>query len=702
MGKTEGQGVQKNLRELQVAFNTGYRFSRGSYWTQDKNKDQCDTALRDIIQEDRSNIVDGTPTRLFATWLSQECEMRAGPEYVIRKYTFFENNTFTLIRHHYAEESCSVATHTVTARGSIKLLLPSLTTPGATEARFVLDSVHVIPLNRQVAHKFGHRLNVTCQPQARWRPYASHLVYEQPFHRYGNSFREQQSYNSLQAQHQARDLKNIDCLEQLGIEFGELRLLRVQKKQVNLRSDNRPRIELLLGALPPNPHVKWSYRPTSLQPLSLLRSDTISGCPICNSILRGTECSPPLLHEVADLPALLAGSWISGGCESAEGGLWLKRQLQIYSGDKLWNGRWNYYAEPKCTTFLYAISAAGSYEHRPGRSRRHGDFQRTLEKYYEQEKHLYAKYKRSLDEEYDVDSLHRENNKLGKSKIHSFDLNPRKDHQKNEAYSQIQNDLDETIFNTYEKEMSSSSEKRENDKLEKLMVYFSGLNAYRDHQRMIDQVESKRREELGGSELKGSKSKGKKYQNYKEKRSLDENIYRHLLQNAQPSMAESFAAMLRGHQKHEEVTTKRPQMEFAPTGTTELDLHVAESLLIPGDLAVAARYGGQRNRPLASWPKNCIPKTIASPSTVAFRAKVGVSWAGQYILLLGSRDDHLWDAPLQQCGPTPFFNPDLKLHLRRSVGLRYGFFTSSANLRFDWNFIIIQPIAFIFLYCMNR
>jgi hypothetical protein len=63
-------------------------------------------------------------------WFLRRCEIRAGPEYVIRKYTFFENGTFLLMRHYYAEESCSIATYTVTARGVIKILGGSLVTPG--------------------------------------------------------------------------------------------------------------------------------------------------------------------------------------------------------------------------------------------------------------------------------------------------------------------------------------------------------------------------------------------------------------------------------------------------------------------------------------------------------------------------------------------------------------------------------------------
>ena len=76
--------------------------------------------------------------------------MRAGPEYIIRKYTFFKNGTFLLLRYHYAEESCSIATHTVTIRGFIKLLGSSAIVSGATETRFHVDTINIVPLNRQV------------------------------------------------------------------------------------------------------------------------------------------------------------------------------------------------------------------------------------------------------------------------------------------------------------------------------------------------------------------------------------------------------------------------------------------------------------------------------------------------------------------------------------------------------------------------
>jgi len=55
-----------------------------------------------------------------------------------------------MLRYHYAEESCSIATHTVTIRGSIKLLGLSTIVSGATETRFHVNAINIVPLNRQV------------------------------------------------------------------------------------------------------------------------------------------------------------------------------------------------------------------------------------------------------------------------------------------------------------------------------------------------------------------------------------------------------------------------------------------------------------------------------------------------------------------------------------------------------------------------
>lgn len=328
-------------------------------------------------------------------------------------------------------------------------------------------------------------------------------------------------------------------------------------------------------------------------------------CPICGSISRSTECSPPLLHVMVPLPALIGGYWLSERCESSEGGIWSRRRFQIYSGDKLWTGRWEYYDDPQCSVFLYAITTAGSYIQRTGGQRRHEelDGKAFASDYLRPPNDSARFFKRSASDPY---------------------------------RSNLMND-------------DASALKTEEESPMRMNIYTEMLRT------------------------KNKKAKRPK----KLKRSLTDNVYQ-LLRDAQFSPVQSrFTAMLRGHQAHE-TTSRRPTAWDVPSGTTELDLHIAVSTLIPGDAVVANRCDADwANMPLTNWPRNCVPRAIEAPSTLGLRAKVGVNWNGQYILLLGLRDDNVWNAPLRQCAQTPSHNPVLRAHLRRSVDLRFGLLSAA-------------------------
>jgi hypothetical protein len=320
---------------------------------------------------------------------------------------------------------------------------------------------------------------------------------------------------------------------------------------------------------------------------------------------------------VVALPALLGGSWISPSCESHPGGVWLRRQLRVYAGDKLWTGRWDYFGDPRCSSFLYGITAAGSYVQRARRHRRHdAGALGEAGSFFEDE--IFGRAKRRA-EEVEHTAKSRAKGK-GKRKL------------KTEARA---------------KKLGSVG--RSKPSLPKGSL-----------------------SKVGEAELPETTGP-------RRRRSLDEvDYYRQLLQSAQPSMAESFAAMLRGNQRREE-TTRKPLMSATPSGTSELDLHVAESLLIAGDLALAKRCGAAlaegsapKTPRLSNWPSSCVPHSLDAPSTLGLRARISVDWYGQYTLLLGARDKSMWDAPLLQCGPTSMKNPVLRSHLRRSVGLRFG------------------------------
>lgn len=132
----------------------------------------------------------------------------------------------------------------------------------------------------QVAHKFGHRLNLTCGPQPKWRPYVPEVIYEQPRQRSATPLWQGPIYNSLQAHLSTKRRLGMHCLEAFGIEFTELRLLRVQKKSFgSSSSSNRyhkhPQFQLFLASPTPNVHSRSSYKPTSLQSRAMIRADTV-------------------------------------------------------------------------------------------------------------------------------------------------------------------------------------------------------------------------------------------------------------------------------------------------------------------------------------------------------------------------------------------------------------------------------------------
>jgi len=88
-------------------------------------------------------------------------------------------------------------------------------------------------------------------------------------------------YNSLQAHSSAKKRLGMSCLESFGIEFTELKLLRVQKKTLfgslsnNDRYHKLPQFQLFLANPTPNVRSRWNYKPISLQSTAMVRADTV-------------------------------------------------------------------------------------------------------------------------------------------------------------------------------------------------------------------------------------------------------------------------------------------------------------------------------------------------------------------------------------------------------------------------------------------
>lgn len=174
------------------------------------------------------------------------------------------------------------------------------------------------------------------------------------------------------------------------------------------------------------------------------------------------------------------------------------------------------------------------------------------------------------------------------------------------------------------------------------------------------------------------------------------------------SFRAKFTTMLRGHQIYETTTRKSSMWNNVPPSITELDLYIAESVLIPGDIDVSTICNTDVSDVLlTSWSRSCVPQEIQALSTLRLRVKLSVNWNGQYILLLGLQSNNLWEAPLQQCAQVSPYNPVLQTKLRQSFGLHLGLLSSasisqiSASLFLSRIFLLyIYILYYIWYYCL--
>ncbi|KAM5245857.1 protein APCDD1-like [Ctenodactylus gundi] len=289
------------------------------------------------------------PPRLDGPWISTGCEVRPGPEFLTRSYTFYPNGLFRAYQFYYEDPSCQKPTHSLVIKGKIRLRRASWVTQGATEANYHLHKVGIIFHSHHALLDVTRHLNQTqagqdCVgrlPPARvWLPGAL--------------------YELLSARAPG------GCMAALGFSMHELSLVRVQRHlQPQARSVPQLVEELYLGDI----HTDWAqrqhYRPTGYQhPLqSALRHER--PCPACGPVARAHAQCPPVLPRVPARPLTLRGRWASAGCEARPAVLFLTRLL-AFRGRRSWEGYYRHFADPACRQPTFTIYAAGRYT--PGKA----------------------------------------------------------------------------------------------------------------------------------------------------------------------------------------------------------------------------------------------------------------------------------------------------------------------------------------------
>lgn len=216
------------------------------------------------------------------------CEIRSGPEYVIRHVTF-QNNTFESVVYRYQDPECHVPMYAIQSRGTYKLLQQSWTVRGATEAEYDVTSSYLITYSKNVSQDLAEKLSKGCGDEYAIQyltPYTRYLIYS-------SAPTDNSNHQNGQLQ-QKQDIKNvqkseIDCFSALNFTLHELQLVMVEFRRHHLRdhkeqehtgpdNDDQERSrrhhswpdthmsrELLLGAVHPRPLERQNHRPSSFQ-----------------------------------------------------------------------------------------------------------------------------------------------------------------------------------------------------------------------------------------------------------------------------------------------------------------------------------------------------------------------------------------------------------------------------------------------------
>ncbi|CAH0382100.1 unnamed protein product [Bemisia tabaci] len=355
-------------------FLTSLFSTKGTYG--DESGEKCEKLAAAITKNDKETRLEDVSS-LSGKWVSERCEIRSGPEFLLRSYVFSKNDTFHITQYFYRDESCSTPLYALNAWGKIQFHGPSWVTPGATAGDFTLSRVAILAQNDRAAEDLWARFNSSCPSLGRrkWKPYKEYNILDEPeilsnsapIHGFkftdGYPRKKYIPSDSIGMSRQAAFSTTVEdstCIQNLHPLFNELQLVRIQKRPPGPLNPRFFRQEMLLGDIRSRFENRSQNQPTVLH-TPLIRVEQAQGCEVCRAIIRATERTFPQLNAQPRLPIYLGGEWVSGHCETRPLGTFLKRRLQVIANTSTWQVDYRFYSDMACSAPTLTATASGYF-----------------------------------------------------------------------------------------------------------------------------------------------------------------------------------------------------------------------------------------------------------------------------------------------------------------------------------------------------
>ncbi|XP_022082331.1 protein APCDD1-like [Acanthaster planci] len=302
------------------------------------SESECGAQLRRLQGNEGVSAV--VPPRLKGEWVSMRCEVRPGPEFILRRYKFHSDSSFSLHQFFYADNQCRQPAYSLKIRGTIALGQQALLLSGATEAEYLVSKVTMVVYDESFGRTLRTQVNRTCPGFFRS---TNHLL--ELYQRYVVVDYEQES--SL-----------TECTEAMSFAMHELQMVRHE-----FHSEFNTRIakfvsweELFLGDIHPVRSERILYRPKVYQsPLRKYQAN----CSFCQLIHNTEEFNPPLLPARAEYQVTLRSEWVSTRCEVRKVHFVIRHL--VFHNNYTWEGYFFYFRDPLCHHPVYSLYVKGTH-----------------------------------------------------------------------------------------------------------------------------------------------------------------------------------------------------------------------------------------------------------------------------------------------------------------------------------------------------